>query len=163
MYTDELIEQLITCAKVITESPREGKEARAGYNKQTFALVSVDGAHTFSGFINQNETFPEHFSIGLVHHSGTEFGKVVLLRCNGPHGDHVDGPPHHLGCHIHKASADLINEGIRGERNIEMTAEYVTIEEAIQYYIRKIGIEAKDRKKHFPPPNAQLDLFGAQN
>lgn len=65
MFTDELIEELISCPKTILEVPREMKEGRSGFAKRTFTLISVDGQYNFSGFITQNLTFTENFSIGI--------------------------------------------------------------------------------------------------
>lgn len=65
MYTDELIEELISCTKTVVEAPRDMKEGRSGFIKKTFTLISVNGQYNFSGFIMQNLTFTENFSIGL--------------------------------------------------------------------------------------------------
>ena len=50
--------------------------------------------------------------------------EVVLLRCNGPHGEYNDSfdPEHpHWDFHVHRASAEMIEAGQRtrkaGERN----------------------------------------------
>ena len=68
--------------------------------------------------------------------------------------------PHHAGCHIHTATAKRINDGLKPEGHIEMTVEYSTLEDALQFYIRKIGIVREDRQKYFPVPNQQMDIFG---
>ena len=113
----------------------------------------------FTGFINQNNYFLENYSVGLVHKNKNEYGKVILLRCNGLHGGHIE-IPHHLGCHIHTATSERINKGLKPEGHIEMTNKYLTKEQAIQFYIRKINLDLKDRLKHFPPPNIQMEMFG---
>jgi hypothetical protein len=163
MYTDDYINELITCEKQILETPREGKEPRAGYRKTTFSLLSLHGEQSFTGFINQNLTFLENYSLGLVHLSKNEYGKVVLIRCNGLHGENEQFP-HHIGCHIHTATAKRIEDGLKPEGNIIMTNEYLTIEEAIQFYLKKIGILASDRLRYFPPaPPIQLSMWGDLN
>lgn len=159
MYTDELIAQLIACPKQITDSPKEGKESRNSASKIVFGMRSMDGVNEFSGFITQNSFFAENFSVGLIHVTKTDFGKIVLCRCNGSHGGHVS-IPHHFGCHIHISTAERILAGKRPEGQIEMANEYVTLEEAIQFYVNKINIIPRDKAKHFPPPNIQTDLFG---
>lgn len=157
MYTDQFIQQLITCQKVVTEAPKE-KDARSGYTKKVFNLVSVDEQFSFSGFMSQNIMFPENFSVGLVYKPKEERGSITLLRCNGMHGGTIQNP-HHAYCHIHTVQADYLNQGSRVENHIEITNEYSTFEMAIQYYINKIAIVPGDRQKHFPPPSGQGSLF----
>ncbi len=110
MYTAELIEELISCPKTVGEAPRDMKEGRSGFTKRTFTLISVDGQHNFSGFITQNLTFTENFSIGLIYNPQDEKSKIVLLRCNGPHGG-IKEIPHHAVCHIH-TSTHLLQKGL---------------------------------------------------
>lgn len=157
MYTDQLIQQLITCQKVVTDSPKE-KDARSDYTKKVFTLLSVDEQFSFSGFMNQNTMFPENFSVGLVYKPKEEKGSITLLRCNGMHGGTIQNP-HHAYCHIHTVLADYLNQGSRVENHIEITNEYSTFEMAIQYYINRIGIVPGDRQRHFPPPSGQVGLF----
>lgn len=161
MYTDQLITELINCLKTVVEAPKDMKEGRSGFAKRSFTLTSVDEQYSFSGFITQNLTFTENFSIGLTYNPKKEKGKIVLIRCNGPHGG-TKHTPHHAGCHIHTATAERINNGLKAEGQINMTNEYSTIEDAIQYYVRLINIITDDRRKHFPPPNGQIDLFNQE-
>ena len=159
MYSDDFIEELINCPKIIVESPKEVKDGtRVGFTKRVFTLVSVDGIHNFNGFITQNLTFQENFSIGLAYNPKEEKGKIVLLRCNGQHGG-TKVFPHHAFCHIHKATAERINNNLKPEGKIDITEEYSTIETAIQFFVKRIGLTPNDKQKHFPPPNTQMDLF----
>jgi hypothetical protein len=157
MYTDQLIQQLITCQKIVTDPPKE-KDARSGYIKKVFTLLSVDEQFSFSGFMNQNIMFPENFSVGLVYKPKEERGSITLLRCNGMHGGTIQNP-HHAYCHIHTVQADYLNQGARVENHIEITNEYSTFDMAIQYYINRIGIVPGDRQRYFPPPSGQVGLF----
>lgn len=157
MYTDQLIQQLITCHKVVTDSPKD-KDARSGYTKKVFTLSSVDEQFSFSGFMNQNIAFPENFSVGLVYKPKEEKGSITLLRCNGMHGGTIQNP-HHAFCHIHTIQADYLNQGSRVENHIEITNEYSTFEIAIRYYINRIGIVPSDRQRYFAPPSGQVGLF----
>ncbi len=111
-------------------------EGRSGFAKRTFTLVSSDGQYNFNGFITQNLTFLENFSIGLSYNLKEEKGKMVLLRCNGPHGG-TKNIPHHAVCHIHKSTAERINSGLKPEGQIELTNDYATIEEAVQFFVRR--------------------------
>ncbi len=156
IFTDELIANLITCPKTIIDTPKRILAVR-GSDKIKFSLESIDKNHSFIGFISKNQTFQENFSIGLVYNPKDEKGKIVLLRVNGPHGPN-ESIPHHNGPHVHIATADRINSGLKPEGSIEVNVPYVSIEDAIQYYVRRINIDTSDSLKHFPPPDNQLNI-----
>ena len=158
MYTDELIKELISCQKRIVDSPKDLKMGRTSFLKRHFTLMSVDGNYNFNGFITQSLIFSENFSIGLVFNPKGEKGTIVLLRCNGPHGG-TKITSHHATCHIHRATAERINTGLKPEGNIELTQEYSTIESAIQFYVKHINLLPDDKQKYFPPPSGQIPLF----
>lgn len=86
-----------------------------------------------------------------------EKGKIVLLRVNGPHGPN-ENVPHHDGPHVHLSTAERINAGLKPEGVIEIDVPYLTIEDAIQHYVKRINIIPSDRKKHFPALNNQIDI-----
>lgn len=155
-FSDQLIDELITCPKKVIEAPKDSGVVR-GSRKIKFMLESVNGQYSFSGFISKNLTFQENYSIGLVYNPKEEKNKIVLVRVNGPHGPN-ENAPHHDGPHIHLATADRINAGLKPEGEIEIDVPYSTIEDAIQYYIKRINIIPADRIKHFPPPNNQIDI-----
>lgn len=156
MYTDLFIQDLIVCSKTIIEAPKDSAISRGSY-KILFGMASTDEQHNFSGFISRNTFFQENFSIGLIYIPKEERGKICLLRCNGLHGE-VIGIPHHSFFHIHTATAEDINNGIKVERHIEKTEKYSTLEDAIQFYARHINIIPEHRKKHFPSPSGQMKL-----
>lgn len=156
LYTNELIEELIGCPKKVTNAPKDSGVGR-GSSKVKFTLESVDGQHSFSGFISRNLTFQENFSIGLVYQPKDEKGTTVLLRVNGPHGPN-EYIPHHCSPHVHVATAERINAGLKPEGKIEPDVPYSTIEDAIQYFVKRINVIPADRQKHFPPPNNQIDI-----
>jgi hypothetical protein len=155
-FTDKIIEELISCSKRVVDSPKDSGVGR-GSSKTKFSLESVDGQYSFSGFISKNLTFQENFSIGLVFNPKEEKGKIVLVRVNGPHGQN-ENAPHHDGPHVHRSTAERINGGLKPEGVIETEVPYSTIEDAIQYYIRRINVVPADRQKYFPTPNNQIDL-----
>lgn len=105
--------------------------------------------YSFGAFISRNLTFQENFSIGLTYQPKDEKGTIVLLRVNGPHGPN-ENIPHHEGPHVHIATAERINAGLKPEGMIETEVPYSTIEDAIQYFAKRINIIAADRQKHFP-------------
>lgn len=161
-YTDEMIEELISCPKKLTDSPKDSGAGR-GSSKVKFYLESNDGNYSFSGFISKNFTFQENFSIGLVYYPKDEKGSIVLLRVNGPHGPN-ENMPHHEGPHVHVSTAVRINAGLKPEGKIEAIVPYATVDDAIQYFLKRINVMVADRQKHFPPPNNQIDFnFGGEN
>lgn len=66
IFTDDLIDELVNCSKKVIDPPKDSNASR-GSSKTKFLLESVDGQHTFSGFISKNLTFQENYSIGLVY------------------------------------------------------------------------------------------------
>ncbi|TKK68067.1 hypothetical protein FC093_12710 [Ilyomonas limi] len=156
LYTNELIEELLGCPKKVTNSPKDSGVGR-GSSKIKFMLESIDGKYSFSGFISKNLTFQLNFSTGLVYQPKDERGTIVLLRVNGPHGPN-ENIPHHEGPHVHLATAERINAGLKPEGKIETGVPYATIEDAIQYFVKRINVIITDRQKHFPPPNNQIDI-----
>jgi hypothetical protein len=159
-FTNELIDELITCPKKVVDAPKSTGIA-FGSKKIKFTLASLDGQHSYIGFISENATFQENFSIGLVYNPKEAKGHVVLVRVNGPHGPN-EKAPHHDGPHVHKATAEAIEAGLKPEKGALITdVPYATIKDAIQYYVRLINIVPADRQKHFPPPSNQTELaFG---
>ncbi len=156
LYTDEFIDELLNCPKKVTNSPKDLGVGR-GSSKIKFTLESTDGNYSFSGFISKNLTFQENFSIGLVYQPKEEKSTIVLLRVNGPHGPN-ENIPHHEGPHVHLATADRINTGLKAEGKVEIGVPYATVDDAIQYYIKRINVIATDRQKHFPLPDNQIDF-----
>ena len=156
IFTDELLANLISCPKIIVDAPKRTIAVR-GSDKIKFSLESSDHNHSFIGFISKNQTFQENFSIGLVYNPKDEKGKIVLMRVNGPHGP-TENMPHHSGPHVHLATADRINSGLKPEGSIEINVPYISIEEAIQYYVKRINIDIIDIHKYFPSPDNQLNI-----
>lgn len=156
IFTDKLIKELVSCPKKVIDAPRDFGFGR-GSNKTKFLLDSVDGLYSFSGFISKNLTFQENYSIGLIYNPKEEKGKIVLLRVNGPHGPN-ENASHHDGPHIHLPTAARINAGLKPEGLIETNVTYSTVEDAIQYYIKRVNIISADRQRYFSAPNNQIDI-----
>ncbi len=156
--TDAELAALISMPKVIVDAPKNSS-SRATHIKKSFTLESVDKQHSFGGFITQSQTFPENFSVGLTYYPKSEKGNYILLRCNGKHGLH-EGIPHHAECHVHTTDAVSINSGMNTAHIATVTKNYITLEEAIQYYVEKINLMPEDRRKYFPAPSGiQGGLF----
>jgi hypothetical protein len=156
--TDTELATLISMPKVIVDAPKNSS-SRASHIKKSFTLESVDKQYSFGGFITQNQAFPENFSVGLTYYPKNEKGAYILLRCNGKHGLH-ENIPHHAECHVHTTDAGSINNGMNTAHIVAVTQDYITLEEAIQYYVNRINLEPEDRRKHFPAPTGtQTGLF----
>jgi hypothetical protein len=161
MYTDEHLRELIDCHKKIVDAPKHVKSERTAYTKQVFTLCSLDDQYDFSGFVTQNITFQESFSIGLVYKPKFEKTSIVLMRCNGIHGGNTDIISHHSYCHIHYATAQRINAGLKAEGLIEKTEDYAALADGILYFVKRINLIPDHRSKYFSPPRPlQTDLFG---
>ncbi len=146
-YTDSEIADLIACAKRVVDPPRRALRTDRGFLRNDMALQSEDEKRKFHVFIRINEKFPENFSIGLEYIQSDEPGSIVLLRYNGPHGEHILYP-HHVHYHIHEAKADAIAVGMKPERHAEITKEYTSCQEALSAFLRRINMDEAD--KHFP-------------
>lgn len=150
MYTNDFLDELLTCPKVVTEGIKSVPN-RGGYYKKVFKMASQDGLYNFRGFFNQNLTFDEDFSFGLVYAPKEERRRIKIIRINGLHGGnkHI---PHHAHCHEHRTDAEDINNGLDTERHIREVSDYTTYEQGLQYYVKRINLIKADRQKYFPPP-----------
>lgn len=120
-------------------------------------MQSIDGRYSFSVYIRASIYFKENFSIGMDYSPKEEKGSICLIRCNGAHGENI-AFPHHTTFHIHKASAETINSGLKPESNIEETTEYASLDEAIHYFCKEVNISLIDIRQYFPPSNNQMQL-----
>lgn len=158
MYTDELVQRLLTCPKRVVVGLRT-VPARGSYTKKEFTLCSEDGQYDFKGFICQNAHLIEDYSCGLVYNPKGERGRFCLLRVNGIHGRNKQIPHHNFG-HEHTLSAADINSGITSPKNVVEISGFLTFEQAIQHYTKRINLLETDRRKHFPiPQSSQGNLF----
>jgi hypothetical protein len=113
-YTQQEIDDLIACPKLVSEPPKREMKLDRGHFRNDMRLKSTDDKLEFRVFMRRNEDLPENFSIGLVFLAKDGSGEVVLLRCNGPHGGYNDSfdPGHpHWDYHVHRASAEMIEAG----------------------------------------------------
>ncbi len=66
-YSQQDIERLISCAKVISDPPRKEMRVERGSRRNDMRLRSQEGELEFSVFMRVNDDFPENFSIGLEY------------------------------------------------------------------------------------------------
>lgn len=107
MYTDEFIDKLMSCEKVIIDPPSIDYKEERGQRKKNFTLQSTNGEFLFNAFIRASIHFSENFSVGLDYNPKEEKGTICLLRCNGAHGESRVFP-HHSTFHLHLSSAETI-------------------------------------------------------
>ncbi len=142
-YSQAELETLITCPKEVADPPRKEMRSEQGSKRNDMLLRSADGQHEFSVFMRVSESFPEDFSIGLVYLPKDEPGSVILLRCNGPHGElegTFDTTHSHFSCHLHKAKAENIAAGSRPEKGGEPTDRYASFEQALPFFLKLINL-----------------------
>lgn len=158
MLTDELITKLTTEEKIITDPPKKDFKEENQHLRNEFQMTSSDSSRRYSVFIRKHIKFMENFSIGLIYHleEGTSYN---LFRCNGKHGEVVVdilNPVPHFGYHTHKITAELLENNINDPKHSELTKEYASFEQAMNYFCRYVNI--KDADKYFPNIN-QTNLF----
>ena len=142
-YTQQELEDLIGCPKIVSEPPKEQMKPDRGHLRNDMRLKSVEGDREFRVFLRRSVDLPENFSIGLVYLPEDGTGEVVLLRCNGPHGGYNDSfdPEHpHWDCHVHRATGQMIEAGLRPERAATINRDFASYEEAVQYFLRVTNI-----------------------
>ncbi len=110
-YTQEEIDNLIGCAKVVSEPPKRDLKPDRGHFRNDMRLKSADGGREFRAFIRRSEDLPENFSIGMAFLPRDGTGEIVLLRCNGPHGGY-----------------NAVNR------------DFASYEEALQYFLRTANV-----------------------
>lgn len=158
-YTQQELDALIGCPKVVTEPPRPTMIAESGQKRNGLKLRSEDSADEFAVFIRINEDFHENFSIGLRHLPVGE-ESAILLRCNGDHGVHqnqVVNADQIDGVHIHYTTEAALQAGLKLENYAKPTSAYATYEDALRHFLRIINVLHPE--KHFPQIY-QLPLFG---
>ncbi|MCX5873214.1 MAG: hypothetical protein NTY51_08285 [Deltaproteobacteria bacterium] len=161
-YSQEEIDRLISCPKVITEPPRKEMKPERGSQRNNMLLRSTDGVTEFSVFMRVNDDFRENFSIGLIYHPRDERGALHLLRCNGPHGDFIGSYRHsvsHFRYHFHRAKAENIVLGLRPEFGGEVTEGYGCYKDALSFFLREINlINAGEYFPELSQPGLDLNL-----
>jgi hypothetical protein len=147
-YTQDEINDLISCPKEIVDSPKRAATSVQGSRRNDMVVQNgADGR--FRVFMRQSEKFLDDFSIGL-RYEPKDAPPIILLRCNGRHGEFLGGEADHphFGYHIHRAKVVNLQKGLRAERGGELTDEYVSFEEALRYFLSATGIQWTD--EHFP-------------
>jgi hypothetical protein len=160
-FSDDEIGALIHCPKEVSDPPRREMRSTGADHRNDMKLTSDECQGAFSVFLRRNIDFPENFSVGLIYHPNDGREALILMRCNGPHGEcngHFDASHPHWSYHVHKATEEAIESGLRPERKAEQVDAYGSFEEAIQYFVKEINLKKSDADKYFPGDSLQRIL-----
>jgi hypothetical protein len=149
---DAEIQRLIRIPKRIAEAPSKDWKNELSQRRRDFRLVSSDGEESFRAFARQSLVFPENFSIGLEFEPLDGSDSIILVRCNGPHGDYnrAAKPDHpHFHSHIHMASQEAIEKGFRAESNATETNRFASVREAMRFFLDLVNLNADEQQKYF--------------
>jgi len=144
MLTNLEIAALIECRKIIVGKPKKDMVAERSYYRNDMKLQSADKQHNFAVFMRLNIAYPENFSIGLDYTLPESSDRIILLRCNGDHGVHVNkviDSEYITGQHIHKATQEALSAGLYPESYAQKTSEYYSYPEALAHFISIANIE----------------------
>lgn len=141
--TNEFIQELIECQKVITSHPKIKEKSNGQHKESDFELESIDGKYLFSIFIRKHIELIEHFSVGLLflRRDGND---LVILRYNGNHGTHkniLTGESFDEGCHIHKLTQEALKAGISPDNQACLTDKYISVDEALLSMLQDINVQ----------------------
>jgi hypothetical protein len=157
---------LISCPKVIADPPEREMRSERGSKRNSMELRSKQDDLEFSVFMRINEDFNENFSIGLNYSPRDERGTLCLLRCNGPHGDFVGGPPtfeSHFRYHVHRPKAENMESGLRVESGGEPTEGYASYKDALAFFLKEVNvINASEYFPELTQPMLPLNLPGKE-
>jgi hypothetical protein len=154
--TQDLINELISCAKRIIEKPSPWKLEKGTW-RMGCELEDINKKYFFTAFGRYNEMFNENFSFGLIYCPKDERGQYEMIRCNGPHGEHRQFP-HHIKYHIHKATEQSIAAGLKEDGTIELTDGYTNHQEALRFFLQYINVKEDSIVAMFPPrPQSLFD------
>jgi len=150
--TKEIINQLITCQKIITIKPRKDmyRDQRNNYTmRNDFSCTSTDGENKFEVFIRVNTELPTVFSIGLRYQ--TESGSITICRYNGRHGLHKNkiGDKNEFDdYHIHALYDHQLTDGTEASIDAVPTNDYISFDEALFAFLNDCHID--NWQEYFP-------------
>ena len=140
MMDQKIFESLIGIPKVITEPPKKNDVIQHQSRQNKLLVKSFDEQYLFEVYWRQHIVFFENFSVGIrwLPRDGTP--PLTLMRCNGPHGEHRLHE-HHVSSHVHFLDWDDADEGITIPKNVGLTSDYSTLEEALIYSLRSWNVQ----------------------
>ncbi len=147
-YTEDGIKRLIDCSKAIKDTPKRDMKEENRHRRNDMVVINSEGDE-FDVFIRQSLDFAEDFSVGLVYRS-KDGKRITLVRYNGQHeqSDKPFSDNPHFSYHIHRATADNLNNGRFEKHPASITETYGSFDEAIREFMKAICIN--DWQKYFP-------------
>jgi hypothetical protein len=149
---DAEIQRLISTPKRIAEAPSKDWRNDLAQKRKDFRLVSSDGAESFRAFARQSLVWPENFSIGLEFEPKDGSDCIILIRCNGPHGDYnrAAKPDHpHFHCHVHLATEAAISQGLRPESAAKESDKFASVKEAMRFFLETVNLNREEQDRYF--------------
>ncbi|MDP8237819.1 MAG: hypothetical protein P9X24_01900 [Candidatus Hatepunaea meridiana] len=145
-YTQEELNELIECPKIIIEAPSKEMKLIQGNRRNSMKLESKDGEHHFLVFMRKHEKFAENFSIGLSYQHKDHRGKSTIIRCNGPtaHSNNPLDCDVHFNYHIHRMPIEDLNDGCEHPYDKVRTKDYASYEEALSYFINLVNVQGAE-------------------
>ncbi len=161
IFTPLSIDELISCEKQIIEAPSRDFKEENRHRRRDMRLQDMGvGKRMFSVFIRPSLEFAEDFSLGLVYLS-QDGKRMTMIRYNGQHdqsNDPYDLEKKHFQYHIHRATAENLNNGRYAKHPASVTRDYASFEEATTEFLQVIGLRTGDISTHFPGMDS-LPLF----
>lgn len=167
IITKELINNLITCQKVIEKSERKNMQVENRSFRNNIFLFSKDKKYTFTIFLRKSCVFEEDFSVGLKWTNADKYidihKDIILFRCQGPHDTKspLDIDTHH-SYHTHMITVKDIEEyRYTKPESKSPCKEFNSFETAIVYFCKKCGIIELDKYINIklPTEGMQYELF----
>lgn len=159
---NDKINELIVSPKRIINKPKRAFRQKNQHFENDFTSKSLDSGVEFLVRMRKHTQLIENFSIMLEYYSPELQKDIKLIRFNGPHyGMHynkvINSEYWNNKSHIHKATQEAIELGIRAENFAEITEKYEIFEDALLLFWKKINII--DDIETFFPNIRQKTLF----
>jgi len=157
-FDDDDIAHLIGCPKDIVRCTQRAALPNELMMRGNMDLVSAENDERFQVFMRKSIELVDSFSLGLMYVDRTDGSRIILFRCNGPHGPPgIVRPdiPYHAAFHIHRATAANIAAGLKPESGATETRAYASYEEALDFFMEKCHIVGAER---YFPKLAERDL-----
>lgn len=156
MLTDEFINKLITLPKNAVKSERRSMIEINRSERNRILLESIDKQYSYKMFMRRSTEFIEDFSIGLIWTNANKFTDItrdlLLLRCQGPHDGKkpLEFDIHH-DYHTHILSEnDILEKRFSKPSNRELTSDFHSFEEALEYFINLCQISKLENYIEMP-------------
>ena len=146
LLTDSEIRRLISLPKTVDKKERvkflSSNWRVINASRRVDVQLQAESDEVFSVFLRQSVDDPADFSVGLKV-AFRDGSRLNIVRCNGVHGRHrndMENEHFENECHLHTATERYIQNGSYAEKYAEPTDEYISVEGALEYLLRKCNI-----------------------